>query len=97
MPLNLFLRKKIISQILLIFFLLLNVLNAKDLHQNVTLQLSWKHQFQFAGYYIAKEKGFYKDLDINVNIKEFNSGIDVTNSIIKQDNHFAVGDRKSVV
>lgn len=25
----------------------------------VTLQLIWKNQFQFAGYYIAKELGFY--------------------------------------
>ena len=25
----------------------------------VTLQLKWFHQFQFAGYYAAKEKGFY--------------------------------------
>ena len=24
----------------------------------VTLQLKWFHQFQFAGYYAAKEKGF---------------------------------------
>ena len=25
----------------------------------VTIQLRWSHQFQFAGYYAAKEKGFY--------------------------------------
>jgi hypothetical protein len=25
----------------------------------VTLQLKWFHQFQFAGYYAAKDKGFY--------------------------------------
>ena len=27
----------------------------------VSLQLKWKHQFQFAGYYAALEKGFYRD------------------------------------
>jgi len=27
--------------------------------ETVTLQLKWLHQFQFAGYYAAKEKGYY--------------------------------------
>lgn len=38
----------------------------------VTLQLKWKHQFQFAGYYAAQEKGFYKDAGLYVIIKEAN-------------------------
>ena len=33
------------------------------------LQLRWDHQFQFAGYYAAKIKGFYKDVGLNVEIK----------------------------
>ncbi|WP_462150703.1 ABC transporter substrate-binding protein [Pseudoalteromonas xiamenensis] len=36
--------------------------------ENVTLQLKWTHQFQFAGYYVAKEKGFYKEAGLHVNI-----------------------------
>jgi len=27
----------------------------------VALQLIWKNQFQFAGYYVARELGFYND------------------------------------
>jgi ABC-type nitrate/sulfonate/bicarbonate transport system substrate-binding protein len=27
----------------------------------IKLQLKWLHQFQFAGYYAAREKGYYKD------------------------------------
>ena len=39
-------------------------------HANkVTLQLKWVTQAQFAGYYVAKEKGFYDDEDLNVTIK----------------------------
>ncbi|MDY0151940.1 MAG: ABC transporter substrate-binding protein [Candidatus Cloacimonas sp.] len=34
--------------------------------KTVHLQLKWKHQFQFAGYYAAIEKGFYKDVGLNV-------------------------------
>lgn len=36
---------------------------------DVTLQLKWVTQAQFAGYYVAKDKGFYKDADLNVTIK----------------------------
>ncbi len=35
---------------------------------NVSLQLKWTHQFQFAGYYMAAEKGFYKEAGLNVAI-----------------------------
>jgi NitT/TauT family transport system substrate-binding protein len=35
----------------------------------VTLQLKWVTQAQFAGYYVAKEKGFYKDAGLDVTIK----------------------------
>jgi NitT/TauT family transport system substrate-binding protein len=35
----------------------------------VTLQLKWVTQAQFAGYYVAKEKGFYKDEGLDVTIK----------------------------
>ncbi len=34
--------------------------------QEVVLQLKWLHQFQFAGYYMAIEKGFYQEFDLNV-------------------------------
>ncbi|PYG28318.1 ABC transporter substrate-binding protein [Pelagimonas varians] len=40
--------------------------NAAD---DVTLQLKWVTQAQFAGYYVAQEKGFYGDEDLNVTIK----------------------------
>jgi len=35
----------------------------------VTLQLKWKHQFQFAGFYMAAEKGFYHDAGFDVEIR----------------------------
>ena len=36
---------------------------------DVTLQLKWVTQAQFAGYYVALENGFYGDEDLNVTIK----------------------------
>ena len=35
----------------------------------VTLQLKWVTQAQFAGYYVAKDKGYYKDENLDVTIK----------------------------
>src|SRR5208282_2782214 len=34
----------------------------------VTIQLKWVTQAQFAGYYVAKAKGIYKDADLDVTI-----------------------------
>ena len=33
------------------------------------MQLKWVTQAQFAGYYVAKAKGFYKDAGLDVTIK----------------------------
>ena len=35
----------------------------------VTIQLKWVAQAQFAGYFVAKEKGFYKEAGLDVTIK----------------------------
>ena len=36
----------------------------------VTLQLKWVTQAQFAGYYVAKDKGFYKQEGLDVTIRQ---------------------------
>jgi len=36
---------------------------------DVTLQLKWVTQAQFAGYYVAEDQGFYDEEDLNVTIK----------------------------
>ena len=36
---------------------------------DVTIQLKWVTQAQFAGYYVAQDKGFYDEVDLNVTIK----------------------------
>ncbi len=41
---------------------------AADGLQKVVLQLKWKHQFQFAGYYAAIEKGYYRDVGLEVEL-----------------------------
>ena len=41
----------------------------------IKMQLSWKHQFQFAGFYAAIEKGFYNAQGLNVELLEGGPGI----------------------
>src|SRR5947207_3063851 len=47
----------------------------------VSLQLKWKHQFQFAGHYAALEQGFYRDAGLDVTIREGGPGIDVAEAV----------------
>lgn len=43
-------------------------------YEKVKLQLQWKYQFQFAGFIVAKERGYYKDVGLDVEILEYNNG-----------------------
>ena len=47
-------------------------LNAKE-GNKIRLQLKWNHQFQFAGFYAAQQKGFFKDAGLDVVLLEGNS------------------------
>ena len=60
--------------------------------KNVTLQLKWKHQFQFAGYYMAIKKGFYRDAGIKVQLKEFSPNSNIANIVLSGEADFGVMD-----
>lgn len=55
-----------------LLFLLLICLGcgAATAGDRLRLQLRWLHQFQFAGYYMALEKGYYRDAGLDVEILE---------------------------
>ena len=59
--------------------------------KKVTLQLSWLNQFQFAGYYMAKEMGYYEDVGLDVQIKEFQFGMNALSMLENKKNDFAIG------
>ena len=58
--------------------------------QKVSLQLQWKHQFEFAGYYMAKEKGFYTDIGLDVEIREFSNNINIVTDVINNKVTFGI-------
>ena len=46
---------------------------AAESSEQINLQLHWKHQFEFAGYYAALHKGYYAEAGLNVAIRELSS------------------------
>lgn len=86
---------KLLSIALSFIFLISPAAAAKPTTQSqdstVSLQLLWKHQFQFAGYYVAREKGFYREAGLDVEIREFDNGIDLVGDVLNGKSDFAVG------
>jgi PAS domain S-box-containing protein len=52
-------------------------------NNTIVLQLKWYHQFQFAGYYAAYEKGFYAREGLTVEIRPANYSTNVIEEIEK--------------
>jgi class 3 adenylate cyclase/ABC-type nitrate/sulfonate/bicarbonate transport system substrate-binding protein len=59
-------------------------------HDPVSLQLKWKHQFQFAGYYAALEQGYYRNAGLDVTIREGGPDIDATEAVASGKADFGV-------
>jgi diguanylate cyclase (GGDEF)-like protein/PAS domain S-box-containing protein len=57
----------------------------------VTLQLKHTHQFQFAGYYAALEKGYYRDAGLDVKIAEGRDGNEPERNVIAGTAEYGVG------
>ncbi len=65
--------------------------------EKVTLQLKWKHQFQFAGYYAAVEKGFYRDAGLEVTLVEAEAGKPYVDPVLNGTAEFGVASSELVV
>lgn len=73
---------------LLLILIIYSNLFAKE---KITLYPDWLDQFQFAGYYIAKEKGFYDDFGLDVEIKPFNQNVNIVDEVINNDATYGIG------
>ncbi len=83
---------------LLLAFLLFSTLNAKETKvlEKVSLQLQWLDQFQFAGYYLAKEKGFYKDVGLEVELKKIDYALNPVEEVLSRRATYGIG-RSSLI
>lgn len=60
--------------------------------ESVSLQLKWLHQFQFAGYYAAKFKGFYENEGLDVTIKERDLFANNIEQVIAGESEYGIAD-----
>lgn len=60
-------------------------------NDKVRLQLKWEHQFQFAGYYAAKEQGYYRQAGLDVEIIPGKPDDDPMQRVLQGKAEFGVG------
>ncbi len=76
---------------ILYFIFTTNNLNAES-NTKVTIALKWFYQYQFAGYIMAKEKGFFKDLGIDVELIQRDPSKDHIKQVINGEITYGVSD-----
>jgi diguanylate cyclase (GGDEF)-like protein len=64
---------------------------------HVRLQLKWRHQFQFAGYYAAIDKGFYREAGLDVSVIEYSPGVTPIDQLMQGRVEFAVADTGAMI
>ena len=65
-----------------VFFLFCLILSPAGAQEKISIQLNWKHQFQFAGYYAAIEKGYFRDAGFEVSLRELAAGADPVDEVL---------------
>lgn len=74
---------------ILLFLFFIQIIFANE---KVSLQLKWLHQFQFAGYYMAKEKGFYDEVGLDVEIKQRDLTKNNIEQVINKESQYGIAD-----
>ena len=73
-------------------FILSIPLSAKSSTDKVSIQLNWKYQFEYAGFIMAMERGYYKDIGFEVELKEFTNETQTVKDLIENTTTFAISD-----
>jgi len=91
------------NRIVLLAFLSLGLLQAgctpplpEKAKDQVTLQLKWLHQAQFAGFYMAREKGYYAKENLDVAFIEGGEDINPCKRLCNSEADFAIVSAESV-
>ncbi len=82
-----------ISAVLLLVVALLTACGPQEVKQppdEVTVQLKWVHQAQFAGFYVAQERGYYAEENIKVTFIETGPDIDVMEQVVARQVEFGI-------
>ncbi|XQW85252.1 ABC transporter substrate-binding protein [Thalassotalea piscium] len=66
-------------------------------NDQVVLQLKWQHQFQFAGYYAAKQQGYYQAAGFDVEIRARNKQTNPVDDVLTGAATFGITDSTIVL
>ncbi len=75
---------------LLTVFLATATVASDGARSHFTLKLKWFHQFQFAGYYAAVEKGYYRDEGLEVELQELGEPDSVVDDVLAGRSDFGI-------
>ncbi len=65
--------------------------------RSVSVRLAWVHQAQFAGMYMAKEKGFYAEEGLDVTLKEYDFSLKTGEEIVAGGSDFGLVSAQEVI
>ncbi|WP_348696234.1 ABC transporter substrate-binding protein [Duganella fentianensis] len=71
--------------------LLAGSVHAGDPGETVNIQLKWRHQFQFAGYYAAQDQGYYREAGLDVRLLEAQPGQDSLQAVLRGEAQYGIG------
>ena len=77
---------------LLLGLLLLLLPAAAYANEQLSLQLKWKHAFQFAGFYMALEKGYYAERGLDVSLIEGGPNKSPIDYALNGEGHYGITD-----
>ena len=63
---------------------------SKQTLEQVSVQLDWKFQYEFAGFIMAKEKGFYREAGLEVELHEYQAGMDTVETVLSQQHNYGL-------
>lgn len=75
-----------------LFLFLLALITPLFALEKISLQLKWLHQFQFAGYYAAVEKGFYADEGLDVTLKNRDPSKNNIEQVLNGESEYGIAD-----
>jgi len=81
----------LILRFIVLFIIFSTSVCAKESTQKITLQLNGKYSFEFAGYIAAKEKGYYKEAGLDVDLKEAEHDVNPITAVLQGRADYGIG------
>lgn len=71
--------------------------SAQATPERLILQLKWLNQYQFAGFYAAKEMGYYQEEGLTVEIRQRELGTSPIEQVVAGEAHFGISDSSLIL